>query len=190
MKACLLSPLLFAAAVASAQAPQYRWIDEKGRVHYTDTPPPASARNAQKKDLRGAGIGVQPNFDLMQAVKSSPVTLYSAPQCVELCQSAREILNKRGVPFTEISVSDATKLEELRRATGGQNVPVLLVGNQVEKTPTAGAYNAALDVAGYPASGILKPRRQAAPPPPPPTSPPPAAATPAAPPAEPADEAR
>ena len=34
-------------ACAAAQAQQlYRWTDEKGRVHITDTPPPASAKSA------------------------------------------------------------------------------------------------------------------------------------------------
>jgi len=46
----LLMAMLAAASVA---AQQYRWTDEKGKVHYGDAPPPASAKNVQKKNLTG-----------------------------------------------------------------------------------------------------------------------------------------
>jgi hypothetical protein len=40
----LLAVLL--AAAMPAHAKLYKWVDEKGRVYYTDTPPPQSARHA------------------------------------------------------------------------------------------------------------------------------------------------
>ena len=46
--ASLLAAVL-AAGAACVQAQQiYRWTDDKGRVHLTDTPPPASAKGVQK----------------------------------------------------------------------------------------------------------------------------------------------
>jgi len=155
-----------ALAATSAWAQQYRWIDEKGRVHYTDTPPPPSAKSAQKKNLKGNAVGLQPNYALSQAAKSSPVKLYSHPDCQDPCQLARDVLNKRGIPFTEISAIDAAKVEELKRVSGGARVPVLVVGGQVESTPSAEAYNQALDLAGYPAAGVTRPGNQTAPTPP------------------------
>jgi glutaredoxin len=159
----LVAVLLAFTAPASALAQQYRWLDEKGGVHYTDTPPPPSARNAQKKNLKGNAVGQQQSYDLSQAMKASPVKLYSHPDCKDPCQLARDLLNRRGVPFTEISAADADKLEELRRVSGGTSVPVLVVGSQVETSPSAAAYNQALDLAGYPAPGVVPPRKQAAP---------------------------
>lgn len=159
--------LLAALAAGTAMAQQYRWVDENGRVHYTDTPPPPTARDTQKKNLKGNAVGAQENFELSQAIKSSPVTLYSHPDCKELCQMARDVLNKRGIPFTEVSATDEAKLNELRRVSGALKVPVLLVGRQVETSPSAAAYNQALDLAGYPNAGVVRPRSQAAPPPPP-----------------------
>lgn len=158
----LVVVLLALAAAASASAQQYRWLDEKGRVHYTDTPPPPTARNAQKKNLKGNAVGQQQSYDLSQAMKTSPVKLYSHPDCKDPCQRARELLNRRGVPFTEISAVD-DKLDELKRVSGSTSVPVLVVGSQVETSPTDQAYNQALDLAGYPAPGVVPPRSQAAP---------------------------
>lgn len=157
--------LLAGLAAATAMAQQYRWVDENGRVHYTDTPPPPTARDTQKKNLKANAVGAQENFDLTQAVKSSPVTLYSHPDCKDACQMARDVLNKRGIPFSEVSATDDAKLGELRRVSGGIKVPVLVVGRQVETSVSAQAYNQALDLAGYPKAGVVRPRSQAAPPP-------------------------
>ena len=157
----LVLVVAFAAGTASAQ--QYRWVDEKGRVNYSDTPPPASAKSVQKMNLQGYAVGAQPSYELSQAMKSSPVTLYSHPDCKELCQMARDVLNKCGVPFAEISAVDAAKLEELKKVSGGVSVPVLVVGAQVETSISTEAYNRVLDYAGYPRAGVARPRSQAAP---------------------------
>jgi glutaredoxin len=155
--------VICALAAQAALAQQYRWVDEKGRVHYSDTPPPPSARNVEKKKLKANAVGAQPNYELSQAMKNSPVTLYSHPDCKEACQLARDVLNKRGVPFTEVSATDEAKLDQLRRVSGGVNVPVLVVGRQVETSPSASAYDQALDLAGYPKAGVVAARNQAAP---------------------------
>jgi glutaredoxin len=155
--------LMAVLAAADASAQQYRWVDENGRVHYTDTPPPPSAKSAQKKNLKANAVGTQPNYSLSEALKNAPVTLYSHPDCRESCQIARDVLNQRGVPFTEVSATDAGKIDQLRRVSGVVTVPVLVVGAQVHTTPSAEAYNQALDLAGYPKPGVLAPRSQAAP---------------------------
>jgi glutaredoxin len=165
MRLLLALAVLLAAQLAAAQ--QYRWVDENGRVHYTDTPPPPTAKDVQRKRMKGNAVGAQESYELDAAMKSSPVTLYSHPDCKDLCQIARDVLNKRGVPFTEVSAIDDAKQEELRRVSGGTRVPVLVVGNQVETTVSAAAYNQALDLAGYPKAGVARARNQAAPPEPP-----------------------
>ena len=157
--------VLFLALLAThaAFAQQYRWIDENGRVHYTDTPPPPTAKSGERKKFKGNAVGSQPSYELEQALKTAPVTLYSHPECKDLCQLARDVLNKRGVPFTEVSATDEAKLEQLRRVSGSTRVPVLVVGGQVETSVSAEAYSQALDLAGYPKPGVVPARKQAAP---------------------------
>jgi len=158
-------------AASAAWAQQYRWVDENGRVHYTDTPPPPSAKSAQKKNLKGSELGQQESYEMMQATRKAPVTLYTFTECQAPCQMARDVLNKRGVPFREKQVSSQQMLDELQKVSGGTNVPVLVVGTQVEKNASPDAFNQALDVAGYPRAGVAKPRNQQAPPKPEPTPP-------------------
>ena len=148
VKPILLVASFFCASIAFAQ--QYRWVDDKGRVHYTDTPPPPAAKSVQKKNLRGNAVGEQTNTQLAKASKESPVTLYSHPDCKAPCDKAREILGKRGVPFNDVSVVDQARYEELKKLTGNTQVPVLVVGKRVETSPTESAYAQALDEAGYP----------------------------------------
>lgn len=163
MRLLIAIVLLCTAATAAAQL--YRWTDEKGKVHFSDTPPPSAARNVQKKatpQSSGAAPGAGQPFVLQQPMKDFPVTLYSAPSC-DACAPARQLLNARGIPFKEISVRTSEQIAELASAVGGNVVPALIVGPTVVKGYEEGAYQRALDVAGYPKAGVLPPRAQAEP---------------------------
>ncbi|HYD56308.1 MAG TPA: glutaredoxin family protein, partial [Burkholderiales bacterium] len=163
--AALLALGLAAASVSAQQL--YRWTDEKGRVHVTDTPPPASAREVQKKALppSSGGQGQVP-YELAVAMKEFPVVLYTAPSCKDACERARAALNRRGVPFREVQVWNPETGAELRKVAGRAEVPTLVVGRSVQSGFEQGAYDALLDSARYPKAGILPARSQAAPPPP------------------------
>jgi len=173
MRSVIFAALLGAACAASAQ--MYRWTDEKGRVHVTDTPPPPSAKAVQKKSFSGGGTAASDSagqpYALQLAAKSFPVTLYTAKDC-EPCGAARNLLNARGVPFREVLVVDEPQQEELRKVAGALAVPSVTVGSNVQKGFEESAYHSLLDIAGYPKPGILTPRNQAEPKP----APPPAAA--------------
>jgi glutaredoxin len=106
----------------------------------------------------------QQPFELTQLQKDFPVTLYTAPSCKEACELSRGVLNKRGIPFTEIQVWNAETLDELKKVAGVNTVPVLIVGRSVQSGFDAGLFDAALDSAGYPAPGTFAPRSQAQPP--------------------------
>ncbi len=162
---CVTVGVLLSAAFG-AYAQQYRWLDEKGRVQYTDTPPPPHAKGVEKKILRvgPAGDGQEP-FALQTARKNSPVKLYSSADCGSICDEARKLLNERGIPFREISVTTVDQLEELKSASGGSIVPVMLVGSSVQKGFEAANYNGALDAAGYPRAGSPRTASQTPPPP-------------------------
>ena len=168
--AATIALVLLAGAAIAQQL--YRWTDEKGRVHVTDTPPPPSARDVQKKKpAAGPAAGSAPEssampYELTQAVKDFPVTLYTTPNCGPACVSARDALNKRSVPYKEVQVWDEKTNEELKRVSGGTDVPTILVGRSVQKGFEQGAYDALLDSARYPKAGLLPPRAQGAPPPP------------------------
>ncbi len=159
-----LIALLLCAAAFAASAQMYRWTDEKGRVHFTSTPPPAGAKNVQKKGSGAAAESSAPAlpFAVQQAQRDFPITLYTTPGC-EGCDAARKLLNGRGLPFKEVSVTENEQIEELKAATGANSVPTMIVGRSVQKGFEEGVYNRTLDAAGYPRAGVLPPRSQATP---------------------------
>jgi len=164
MRSLIALVLVIAALPAAAQL--YRWTDAQGKVHFSDSPPPPGARDVRKKGVpaQGPAAAAAPNlpFATQQAMKDFPVTLYSTPGC-EACEQARKLLNARGVPFKEFSVNNESELAQLQTAVGSNSVPSLVVGATVLKGFEEGAYQRALDTAGYPKTGIAPPRAQAEP---------------------------
>lgn len=132
--------VLLATAAFAASAQLYRWTDEKGRVHITDAPPPGPIESQQP-------------FELTQAIRDFPVTLYTSPSCKTPCASARDALNKRAVPFKEVQVSNNKTNDELKRVSGGNDLPTLIVGRSVHRGFEQSAYDALLDSARYPRAG-------------------------------------
>jgi glutaredoxin len=139
-----------AAAGVAAQG-MYRWVDKDGRVHYGDKPPTEAAKQVETRKVTPNVVETSTaGYESQAAAKKFPVALYTHPDCKEPCNDARALLSKRGVPFSEIVVSDEKQRAELIRLAGAAEVPVMTVGKEVQKGYEAGLYSAALDRAGYP----------------------------------------
>lgn len=137
-------------AAGTAQAAQlYRWVDDKGRIEWRDTPPPASAKKVERRTVGGSVIETSGlPFSVQQAVRNAPLTLYVS-DCGDACTKARAHLNRRGLPFAEKNPKD--NLEDYKKLTGGgMEVPLLFVGREALKGYEEGAWDTALDNAGYP----------------------------------------
>ncbi|MDD5329395.1 MAG: glutaredoxin family protein [Sulfuricella sp.] len=168
MKLAVFFCLFCMFAVYSAQsATLYRWVDADGKVHFTDQPPPPAAA----KQLEERTIGTRPADDAQQpyatrlAAKNFPVVLYNA-NCGEACTKAREHLAKRGVPFTEKDAGTPEANAELKKLVGSATVPVLAVGKVTQlKGYETGAWDAALDDAGYPKYAASPVKSRPTPPP-------------------------
>jgi len=150
-----LSLLVAATALASAAAEAqttYRWVDPaSGRTIFSDQPPPAGARNTRELAGSTAGDEAPLPYSVRAAAGKFPVTLYTSTDCSDACSNARNLLNGRGVPFTEKSVGDADTVAALKQLTGGEAfVPVVVIGREHIKGFQAANWNNMLDLAGYP----------------------------------------
>lgn len=145
----LIAALLIAGTVQAAQL--YRWVDDKGRVEWRDTPPPANAKKVERRTVGGSVIETtELPFSVQQAARNFPLTLY-VTDCGEGCTKARAHLNRRGLPFTE--KNPQADLEAYKKLTSGSlEVPTLFVGRELLKGYEEGAWDSALDNAGYPRS--------------------------------------
>ena len=150
--------LLIAVGLSSqALAEPFKWVDEKGRVVYGDRPPDDSARQ-----LGGAGFASREPGDpsvlpqgLRETVRRAPVVLYTGRNC-DPCQTARDHLTARGIPFTERTLSTEADVNAFR-ALGFETmaVPSLRVAGNRLTGFEANTWRQALDDAGYPARNSL-----------------------------------
>lgn len=143
--------LLLCAGAASAQ--MYKWVDAKGKTHYTDTPPPPTAKVAPIKASVGASSVADFPYALATATRNQPVMLYTAPGCPG-CDSGRALLKRRGIPFTEKTVTTAADQDKLRD-TGSDQLPLLIIGRNRQTGFQAEAWESALNLAAYPATSML-----------------------------------
>ncbi|MBP9713381.1 MAG: glutaredoxin family protein [Sterolibacterium sp.] len=150
--------LWLVAGIATAQT-TYRWVDQGGRVHYSDQPPPSADGQRMVMKKLGANVidtGGAFSYETEQAVKNAPLTLYTSDTCGENCQRARDLLARRGAPFTEKQIRTLADASEFRAATGYKElvVPVLKAGGQsTEQGFEEIAWNRLLDQTGYPQRG-------------------------------------
>jgi hypothetical protein len=157
--------LFLIAYACTAQAQMYRWVDEKGGVHYTDTPPPPSAKKIEEKRFTENVVqGDKLPYSVQQAAKNFPVILYTG-DCGDACKSGKEYLQKRGVPFTErLPGKNPSDLEQFKKVSQENFIPLLLVGKSVSlKGFNESEWASALDQAGYPKTNPLPPGQQAKP---------------------------
>jgi glutaredoxin len=150
----LVASLALAALPAAAQ---YKLVAPDGSVTYTDRPPAdASAKVSslgRPNVVEAAPQDALPP-DLRQAAARFPVTLYSTADCPP-CESARQLLQQRGIPFTEkliVSEDDAIAMERL---LGQRAVPSLTIGAQALRGLSPTEWGAYLDLAGYPRESRL-----------------------------------
>lgn len=142
--------LLLACGLAQA-GELYRWVDERGVVSYSDRPPPATAKKAQRIKGKANVVEVdKESYALKQAKQLSPVTLY-VTDCGQFCNQATDFLKQRGIPFVPKDPSKEPEIAvELKKLTGAVDVPVIVVGGSHYKGFDAASWGRLLDAASYP----------------------------------------
>lgn len=144
--------LLSCALAAQAQGVQ-RIVGPDGRVTYTDRAAPASTSPPTNATSATTEAGNLP-YALRQAVQRYPVTLYTGDKC-NPCANARELLQKRGIPFSEKTVTTPQDGQAFAQLAQDNSLPLITVGAQRITGFQAAELNRYLDAAGYPADSIL-----------------------------------
>jgi len=144
--------------VAMPVQAQYKVIGADGKVTYTDRPPAASAAKITSLRSRGAeGAPTDPALplELRQSVSRYPVTLYTVTGVCDPCQSARQLLRQRGIPYAEKQVFGPEDSDALERLSGGRDAPTLAIGSQMMRGFAPEVWASYLDAAGYPRESRL-----------------------------------
>jgi glutaredoxin len=150
-----LAPFLFLLCAASAHAQLYKWVGPDGKVTYSDTPPPKSAARVETKSaMVGTAGAAELPFELSEAVKNHPVTLYTTSNCAP-CDEGRRLLSERGVPYSEKTVNSNDDISAFKKISSDGQLPVLVVGRNKERGFETSMWNTALTAAGYPETSKL-----------------------------------
>ena len=159
--ALLLTCMAFTVQGASAEL--FRWVDDAGRVHYSDTPPTDASRVERKKVSRNVEPGAEISYEARRAQENFPVTLYVTNSCGGPCEQARGLLSKRGIPFSEKILNTQEEVDSFFKLSGSSGAPTLAVGNTFLSGFLEQKWNSELDIAGYPKTATY--RQRIAPPP-------------------------
>lgn len=133
----------------------YRNVGPDGRVTFSDQPPAADAAPRTPAAAAPSTAGnVQLPFALRQVATRYPVTLYTSTDCAP-CNSGRNLLNGRGIPYTERTITTNNDAEALKRLSGDASLPFLTIGSQQIKGYSDTEWTQFLNAAGYPAQSAL-----------------------------------
>lgn len=112
----------------SAQAEIHRYVDENGKVHFTDKPP----ANVESSIVE-VKINTYQSSTIVPLTNNSPelqtVIMYSTSWCGN-CKKAKKYFKKNRVAFKEYDIEKSKKAKREFDKLGGRGVPVILVGKQ------------------------------------------------------------
>ncbi|MCR8922003.1 glutaredoxin family protein [Dasania sp. GY-MA-18] len=112
----------------SSHAEIYKWTDEQGRVHFSDskdTQQPVETVTLKINSYQHVSFE-----SLGQANSNSRnVIMYSAAWC-GYCKKAKQYFKAQGIAFTELDIDKNPRAKREYKALGAKGVPVILVGNQ------------------------------------------------------------
>ena len=142
-------------AVCSVQAQQvYRHVGADGRGTYSDKPADTATQGRTGATPAATASGSPLPYEVRQIATRYPVTLYTSDNCAP-CNSARNLLLQRGVPFTERTVNSREDTEALQRISGEASLPFGSIGGQQLKGFSDAEWSQYLDAAGYPKTSQL-----------------------------------
>lgn len=158
MKRIVLLLGCLAAMPSGMQAGElFRWVDAQGKVHYGDIPPTDASQITPIKSPAAVTPGEDLPYETRRAQQDFPVILYVARNCMEYCNQARSLLNKRGIPFSEKMLQTQEEMDAFRKLSGFDGVPALSIGRTFLKGFLAEQWHGELDVAGYPKTAPYRP---------------------------------
>lgn len=152
-------------ATQSATAKMYKWVDQSGVTHFTDTPPPDTISDDQIKTLPTVRYSApdpvesQPKprsirsgsynrtfpAKKVSSRRSHKVELYSTSWC-GYCKKARRFFQSRGIPFKEYDIEkDKSAARRKKELGSGRGVPFAVINGRKIQGYAEAAYESALN---------------------------------------------
>ena len=106
----------------------YKWVDETGKVHFTDNPP--DDIKTEEVELRintYTSVEIKPLIERLG--KKDKVVMYSATWC-RMCKKAKNYFRKNNIPYVAYDVEKSRTGKMDFRLLRGKSVPIIIVGGK------------------------------------------------------------
>jgi len=124
--------LLWCFSLSASAGQIYKWVDESGRVHIGDHPPP-SVEARQLKLRINTYEGRMPDLSVVRGHKVNKgrqkVVIYTTKRC-GYCRKAKAWFRQKGIAYSERDIEASSRARKEFEKMGGRGVPVILVGKQ------------------------------------------------------------
>jgi len=104
----------------------YRWVDENGKIYYSDKPSQFHASEPVKLHIN-TYEGV--TYDTSSLDVGKKVVMYSTAWC-GVCKKARRYFKRKKIRYAEYDVEKTLKGRTDYKRMDAKGVPILLVGNR------------------------------------------------------------
>ncbi len=149
----LLTFTIYLCTTAAAEI--YKWVDDKGEMHISDSPPPGAKspgemkvyKDRQEDNLDTAPVPARKNEESRPALErknKADVVLYTTSWC-PYCRKARDYLRSRGVDFIEYDIEkDKEAAVRKRQLDNRGGVPFAIINGRSISGFSESAYERAL----------------------------------------------
>ncbi len=110
-----------------ALAEVYKWVDDSGKVHFSDAP--FDSKSAEKVDIEINSYEHPSNEDTSSDLDKKHVTMYATSWC-GYCKKARNYFKANDINYTEYDIEKSRRAKTQYDALGGRGVPVILIGDK------------------------------------------------------------
>ena len=124
----MLTVILLLLTSTHVSAEIYKWVDEHGKTHFTDSPPAGQlAEEVELKINTYTAVEVTPLEERLG--KSDKVVMYSATWC-GICTKAKQYFKANNIPFVVYDIETSRAGKQGFKQLKGRGVPIILVGGQ------------------------------------------------------------
>ena len=124
----LLVSILLLVTSTNGVAEIYKWTDEHGKIHFTDSPP--DDKQAEQVELRintYTAVEVTPLVERLG--KDDRVVIYGATWC-RICDKAKIYFRNNNIPYVSYDVEKSSVGRMDFKLLKGKSVPIIIVGRK------------------------------------------------------------
>ena len=106
----------------------FKWVDEQGKVHFTDNPPDdITTEEVELRINTYTSVEIKPLVERLG--KSDKVVMYSATWC-RTCKKAKQYFQKNNIPYVSYDVEKNRIGKMDFKLLRGKSVPIIIIGNK------------------------------------------------------------